>query len=68
MKPRLKPMVTETNSLPFGRYEGIDISDVPDSYLIYLLESDWFDKKYPHLVKKLDEEIAYRDKWDKHIF
>lgn len=60
-------MLKGTIFLPFGKYRGIDIEDIPDSYLIFLLESDWFGKKYKHLVKKLDEEISFRDKWDKHI-
>ena len=51
----------------FGKYKGKDIEDVPSSYLKYLLESDWFDKKYPDLVKEMDKELKYRNDWNKHF-
>lgn len=49
--------------LPFGMFRDTDIEDVPDSYITWLLETDWFDKKFPQLVKPLDEELKYRQKW-----
>ncbi len=51
----------------FGKFRNKDIEDVPDSYLVWLLETDWFDKKFPALVKPIDEELKYRNKFDKHI-
>lgn len=51
----------------FGKYKGQDIESVPSVYLMYLLESDWFEEKYPEFVKEIDEEIGYRDDWSKHF-
>jgi len=49
--------------LYFGKFLGFDIEEIPDSYLNWLLETNWFDKKYPQLVKPIDEELKYRQKW-----
>jgi len=51
----------------FGKYKGKDIEAIPSSYLKFLLESDWFDKKYPDLVKEMDKELKYRNDWNKHF-
>ena len=48
--------------LYFGKFLGFDIEEIPDSYLNWLLETNWFDKKYPQLVKPIDEELKYRQK------
>ena len=31
----------------FGKYKLIDIEDVPASYLLWCLEQEWFEEKYP---------------------
>jgi uncharacterized protein (DUF3820 family) len=49
-----------TAVLPFGRYTGCSISEVPDSYLNYLSETDWFEKKYPKLQEAINAEMEYR--------
>jgi len=54
--------------LPFGNYKGKDIEDIPTDYLKWLLETDWFDKKYPELVDEIETELKYRDDWDKHFY
>lgn len=53
--------------LTFGKYKDKDIEDIPDHYLKWLIVQSTFEGKYPDLVKEIDKEIAYRDKWDKHI-
>jgi len=54
--------------LPFGNHKGQDIESIPSDYLKWLLESDWFDKKYPELVEEVEDELKYRDDWDKHFY
>jgi hypothetical protein len=53
--------------LTFGTHKDKDIEDVPSSYLRYLLESNWFDEKYPELVKEVEEELGYRSDFNKHF-
>jgi uncharacterized protein (DUF3820 family) len=54
--------------LSFGNYKGHEIENVPSDYLIWLLESDWFDKKYPELVEEVEAELQYRVDWSKHFY
>lgn len=35
--------------IPFGKYQGKDLDDVPADYLIWCLEQSWFEAKYPEL-------------------
>lgn len=56
------------STLTFGNYNGQDIESVPSDYLKWLLESDWFEKKYPELVEEIDTELAYRTDWNKHFY
>ncbi len=49
-----------TAVLPFGKYRGCTIGEVPDSYLNYLSETDWFEKKYPKLQEAINAEMEYR--------
>jgi len=54
--------------IPFGKYIGKEIEETPDDYLTWLLESSWFDKKYPKYIKPIEDELAYRERWDKHLY
>lgn len=53
--------------LPFGKFRGCRIGEVPDSYLVWLSENDWFEKKYPDLQERINEELGFRDSQDIHI-
>lgn len=57
--------------LPFGKYgPGSDcrpISRIPSSYLRYLLESDWFERKHEGMVETLEEELSWRTMYDMHF-
>lgn len=50
--------------IPFGKYKGQLIADVPNHYLNWLLEQDWFCKKFIDLKKQSDIEIEYRMKFN----
>jgi uncharacterized protein (DUF3820 family) len=50
--------------ISFGNYAGEYIEDVPDDYVSWLLEQDWFEEKYPKLfeiAEKLLDEQGLRD-------
>lgn len=36
--------LTDTSPMPFGRYKGKKMQDVPGTYLGWLGEQDWIDK------------------------
>lgn len=54
--------------MTFGKYRGRDISDLPSDYLRYLGEKDWFETKYPMLLKSFNEELLERDHDGSHFF
>jgi hypothetical protein len=49
--------------MPFGKFIGMDIEDVEDWYLEYLLDQDWFKKKFPVGFKAAQTEFKYREKF-----
>jgi len=54
-------------TLPFGKFKGQDIEDVPNSYLVWLLDQMWFSQNYPEGASAIHTELTYREAWDKHI-
>jgi|LSQX01.3.fsa_nt_gb hypothetical protein len=40
----------DDHRMPFGKYSGQRLGDVPDSYWLWFLEQDWCDN-YPNLVE-----------------
>lgn len=40
MREHLKPL-TDDSPMPFGKYEGTKLGDVPADYLLWLLRQDW---------------------------
>lgn len=66
--PLSKPKEPSQNDIiPFGRYKGTDVVDVPSSYLRWLCLTDDIDKRYPRLIKAADEELKFRDKRGCHF-
>ena len=53
--------------IPFGKYQGQDIVDVPSSYLKWLCLQEWFEAKYRKLLAAVDEELKFRDKRGCHF-
>lgn len=53
--------------LTFGKYgpgaEHRPVSMIPNSYLRWCLEGDWFEKKYPELISSFEEELNWRETW-----
>lgn len=50
--------------MPFGLHKGVLIADLPDSYLAWLREQDWFWKKFPEHVEQVKIEQKYRKDHD----
>ena len=53
--------------MPWGKFKGKDIHDLPSSYLLWIAEnvnedSD-FNKK---IVKEVDQEYSHREKYNTH--
>jgi len=49
--------------LTFGKYRGQQLGDVPESYLRWCLDQEWFEKQYPDMVDPFESELRFRDKW-----
>ena len=49
-------MMTDNDLMPFGKYQGIPLKDVPDDYLLWLYNQD-IHPKYSDLEDYLEENI-----------
>lgn len=47
-------------NLPFGKYKGQPIEDVPTSYLRWLTEQDFFCDKFPKGLDAVTIELKFR--------
>ncbi len=45
--------MNDKSPMPFGKYKGDPLEDVPDDYLLWLLRQTWVATKYPDLWKYL---------------
>ena len=52
----------------FGKFKGKDIENIPDSYLEWVKGEKWFQTREPKLYENIKKELAYRDKFDLHVF
>jgi len=60
-------MAESLGKLPFGKFKGIDIEDVPDFYLTWISGEKWFIIREPKLCENIVKELKYRDRFDLHI-
>lgn len=60
-------MAESLGQIPFGKFKGSDIEDVPDSYLKWVIGEDWFKEKFKDLCGNIKKELKYRDDFDLHI-
>lgn len=49
--------------LPFGKYRGQPIEDVPTSYLNWLTEQDFFCDDHRHGLNAVNTELAFRERF-----
>lgn len=54
----------EDKPLPFGKYKGELIADLPNGYLEWLLDQEWFEEKFVDLWKLTKKEMGYRERFD----
>lgn len=54
--------------IPFGNYKGEEIERIPSGYLRWLVLQDWFEEKFPELLKKAEEELGFRDENECHFY
>ncbi len=50
--------------MPFGKYKGTLIADIPNNYLFWIMEQDWFVKEFPTIKEQVVIEIKYRQKFN----
>lgn len=53
--------------IPFGRHRNELIADIPNGYLEWLLDQDFFETKFHEHWEMTKKELEYRDKFDIHI-
>lgn len=56
-------MAASLFTIPFGKYKGRDIEDLPRHYLEWLTEQQFFWEKYPEGCKAVATELRYRNRW-----
>lgn len=49
-----------------GKFKGMNIEDIPDSYLEWISDEAWFKAGYPQLYENIIFELEERDKFDLH--
>jgi uncharacterized protein (DUF3820 family) len=54
----------EDVALPFGKYKGTLLADVANSYLDWLLDQEFVEKKFAELHRVAVLEREYRKKFD----
>jgi uncharacterized protein (DUF3820 family) len=53
-------MADSLGQIPFGKYKGIDMEDVPTSYLEWIKGEKWFQTREPILHENILKELKYR--------
>jgi len=51
--------------IPFGKYKGWSVEDVPNYYLNWMLEDNVLEEKkqFIYLLKPIEEEVKYRNQY-----
>jgi uncharacterized protein (DUF3820 family) len=60
-------MAESLHVMQFGKYNGIDIEDVPDSYLEWAIGEDNIKERRKEFVKIAKQELKYRKDFDKPV-
>jgi uncharacterized protein (DUF3820 family) len=50
--------------MPFGKHKGELLADIPNSYLDWLLEQDFFEEKFREQWLMTKKELDYRKKFN----
>lgn len=60
-------MADSLGIIPFGKFKGKDLEDVPDSYLQWFSGEGDIVARCPLLCENIRKELAYRKKFDLHV-
>ena len=56
-------------AMPFGKYRGQDVGEVPSGYFEWLLEQEWFEEpRWADLREEVENEMEIRDRSDAHFY
>lgn len=73
-KPTLTPVKKPSEDksyrdmkIPFGKHRGELLADIPNSYLEWLLEQEFFEEKFPEHYTMSKKEMEYRRKFNIYI-
>jgi uncharacterized protein (DUF3820 family) len=50
-------------TLPFGKYKGQLLADVPNFYIAWLLDQEFVEEKFPKLYEMAKMESQYREEF-----
>ena len=78
LTPVKKPTLTPVNKsvgresyrdmkIPFGKHKGELLADIPNSYLEWLLDQEFFEEKFQQHWKMTKKELEYRDKFNIYV-
>jgi hypothetical protein len=48
-------VLDETDSIPFGKYAGTPLGEVPAGYLLWLFEQPWLQTSWPDLYEYIED-------------
>jgi len=54
--------------MPFGKYQGKEIEDIPSDYLRWLMDQDWFGEKFEDLFEEVEDEWDIRERSHAHFY
>jgi uncharacterized protein (DUF3820 family) len=60
-------MAESLGVLPFGKFKGKDIEDIPDSYLEWFIGEEDIVSKNKILCENIKKELKYRERFDLNI-
>lgn len=71
LTPVKKPIEKESSyrdmKIPFGKHKGELLADIPNSYLEWLLDQEFFEEKFLQHWKMAKKELEYRDKFNIYV-
>lgn len=53
--------------IPFGKHKGELLADIPNSYLLWILEQEFYEEKFHEHWSMTKQELEYRKKFNIYI-